>query len=162
MPFCKECGSEVPEGAAYCPKCGTKVGYKYPFVLASWGDRVIAYIIDVFIVGIISSIIFPFSMGMGMNWAVPFINLGGRSVLYFLYWTVIEGMYGQSLGKMVMKIEVIDINGGPIDYGKSAIQAVGKAFLLPLDLILGWFLSSELEQRFFNMISDTIVVKMKN
>jgi len=162
MPFCKECGGEVSEGATYCPKCGSEIGYKHSFVLASWGDRVIAYIIDAIVVGTISSIVFPFSMGIGMNWSVPFMNLGGRSVLYFFYWTIMEGNYGQSLGKIAMKIEVAHIDGGPIDYGKSALQAVGKAFLLPIDLILGWFLSPKLDQRFFNKISDTVVVKKRD
>ena len=159
MQYCKECGGEVSDDAAYCPKCGAEVGYKHSFVLASWGDRVIAYIIDAIVVGATSSIMFPFSMGMGMSG--PFMNLGSRSVLYFLYWTVMEGMYGQSLGKKVMKIEVAHIDGGPIDYGKAAIQAVGKAFLLPLDLILGWFISPKMDQRFFNKISDTVVVKKR-
>jgi len=138
--YCKECGGEVSDDAAYCPKCGAEVGYQHSFMLASWGDRVIAYIIDAIVVGAISSIMGPFSMGMGMS---------------------MEGMYGQSLGKMAMKIEVAHIDGGPIDYGKAAIQAVGKAFLLPLDLILGWFLSPKMDQRFFNKISDTVVVKKR-
>ena len=157
MQYCKECGAEVSDGAAYCPKCGAEVGYRHSFMLASWGDRVIAYIIDTLIVGAVSSILFTSSMGM----AGAFLNLGSRSVLYFFYWTIMEGMYGQSLGKMAMKIEVAHIDGGPIDYGTAAIQAVGKAFLLPIDLILGWFLSPRMDQRFFNKISDTVVVKKR-
>ena len=70
-----------------------------------------------------------------------------------------EGNYGQSLGKMVMKIEVAHEDGGSIDYGRAAIQSVGKAFLLPVDLILGWILYPQREQRLFNKISETVVVK---
>ena len=157
MQYCKECGAEVSDGALYCPTCGAEVGYRHSFMLASWGDRVLAYIIDTLVVGAISSILFPFSMGVSS----AFLNLGSRSVLYFFYWTFMEGMYGQSLGKMALKIEVAHIDGGSIDYGTAAIQAVGKAFLLPIDLILGWFLSPKMDQRFFNKISDTVVVKKR-
>lgn len=28
MKYCSNCGAEIKEGAAFCPKCGTKVGAK--------------------------------------------------------------------------------------------------------------------------------------
>jgi hypothetical protein len=37
---------------------------------------------------------------------------------------------------------------------------VGKAFLLPLDLLLGWILYPRRRQRLFNHISETIVIKI--
>lgn len=159
MPYCKECGSEVPQGAIYCPKCGARAGYKHSFILASWGERVIAYIIDMIFLGVVLSLFSPLSWGSGVSWSIPFMNLGGRSIIHFLYWTIMEGNYGQSLGKMVMKIEVAHEDGGSIDYGRAAIQSVGKAFLLPVDLILGWILYPQREQRLFNKISETVVVK---
>jgi uncharacterized RDD family membrane protein YckC len=159
MPYCKNCGYEIPKGAIYCPNCGTQAGYKHSFMLATWGERVIAYIIDMMILGMALSVLSPIFWRTSSSWIIPFVNLGGRSIVYFLYWTVMEGMYGQSLGKMVMKIEVAHIDGGEIDYGSAAIQAVGKAFLLPLDLILGLVLYPERDQRLFNKISETVVVK---
>ena len=159
MPYCKNCGYEIPKSAIYCPKCGTQAGYKHSFMLVTWGDRVIAYIIDMMILGMVLSAFSPLFWGTGSSWIIPFVNLGGRSIVYFFYWTVMEGMYGQSLGKMVMKMEVAHIDGGEIDYGSAAIQAVGKAFLLPLDLILGLVLYPQRDQRLFNKISETVVVK---
>ena len=159
MPYCKNCGYEIPKGAIYCPKCGNQAGYKHSFMLVTWGDRVIAYIIDIMILGMVLSVFSPLFWGTGSSWIIPFVNLGGRSIVYFFYWTVMEGMYGQSLGKMVMKMEVAHIDGGEIDYGSAAIQAVGKAFLLPLDLILGLVLYPQRDQRLFNKISETVVVK---
>ena len=80
-------------------------------------------------------------------------------MLLFLYWAFLEGTQGQSLGKKVMHIKVVDLRGGAIDMGKSLYQAIGKAFLLPLDLILGWLMYSEKQQRLFNYLSGTLVVK---
>ncbi len=33
-----------------------------------------------------------------------------------------------------MKIEVTNLDGNPVDLAKAALNAVGKAFLLPLDM----------------------------
>jgi uncharacterized RDD family membrane protein YckC len=90
---------------------------------------------------------------------VPFVNFGFRNVVYFFYWLLMELTYGQSLGKMVMKIEVADLDGGPIDINQAAVQAVGKAFLLPLDFILGIILYPSKQQRLFNQLSETVVLK---
>ena len=39
------------------------------------------------------------------------------------------------------------------------IGSFGKAFLLPLDVLLGWILTNESRQRIFNKLGDTIVIK---
>jgi hypothetical protein len=55
--------------------------------------------------------------------------------------------------------EVTDIDGGRLDMNQTAIQALGKAFLLPLDLILGWIMYPSMQQRLFNNLSKTVVLK---
>jgi uncharacterized RDD family membrane protein YckC len=71
-----------------------------------------------------------------------------------------EGVYGQSLGKMVMKIKVTKLDGTPIGLPSAAIESIGKAFLLPIDCIIGWLLYGDTNQRLFNYISETIVVEV--
>jgi uncharacterized OB-fold protein len=39
---CKKCGNELPEGAAYCPKCGTAVQAVEQPKLAYWSERFVA------------------------------------------------------------------------------------------------------------------------
>ncbi len=165
MPFCKNCGKEVPEDAVFCPECGAKMGSSEGLVLASWGDRFIAWLIDIIILSIaLSWLTLPRVYWMPRTWGmmprmIPFANFGGNNVLHFLYWTIMEGVYGQSVGKMVMKIKVARQGGGAIDMGKSAIQSLGKAFLLPLDCILGGILYPSRDQRLFNSLSQTVVLK---
>ncbi|MHA2069421.1 MAG: RDD family protein [Candidatus Thorarchaeota archaeon] len=165
MPFCRNCGNENSEGAEYCSSCGTVIA-SANLMLASWGERFVAWLIDMVVLGVLLSWMvwpgfywLPGAWGtMFPNW-IPFIDLGFRNIIYFLYWTVLEGTYGQSLGKKVMKIEVIHINGQELDLGKAAYQSIGKAFLLPLDCIFGWIQYSSKQQRLFNYLSNTVVVK---
>ena len=65
----------------------------------------------------------------------------------------------KKLRKKIMKIKVTDLHGEPIDMSRSAYQAIGKAFLLPLDVIVGLMMYQDKEQRLFNHLSETIVVR---
>jgi len=167
MPSCKYCGNELPEGASYCPKCGTPVQATPPLRLAFWGERFLAWLVDVVILGIIMA---PISVLTWFGWPgfaiiprfpnwIPFLNFGLSNVIYFLYWMVMEGIYGRSLAKMLMRLKVTRLDGGPMDMGQAAIESVGKAFLLPLDLILGWILYPSKRQRIFNYLSGTVVLR---
>jgi uncharacterized RDD family membrane protein YckC len=60
---------------------------------------------------------------------------------------------------MAMHLKVTRLNGQPIDVGTAAIESLGKAFLLPLDCIIGWLIHSDRNQRLFNIISETMVVR---
>ncbi len=69
-----------------------------------------------------------------------------------------EGTYGQSLGKMIMHLKVTRLDGSRIGMDTAAVESLGKAFLLPLDLIVGWIFYPNKRQRLFNNLSGTIVV----
>jgi len=166
MPYCKNCGSEVPEDAAYCPKCGASVQAVAGITLAFWGERFVAWLIDVILLSIIIELIrfvwagWPtFAWAPGFPTWVPFVDFGLSNVVQFLYWMLMEGAYGQSLGKMLMRIKAARLDGSPISMGQAALQSLGKAFLLPLDCLLGWILYPRRRQRLFNYLSETIVVK---
>jgi hypothetical protein len=51
------------------------------------------------------------------------------------------------------------MNGDHINMGQAAMESVGKAFLLPLDCILGWVPYPRRRQRIFNFLSETIVIR---
>jgi uncharacterized RDD family membrane protein YckC len=167
MPSCRNCGNELPEGARYCPKCGTAVETPPQPKLAFWGERFLAWLVDVVILAIVMA---PLSLLTWLAWPgfaivprfpfwVPFVNFGFSNVVYFVYWTLMEGIYGRSLGKMLMRTKVTRLDGQPIDTVQAALESVGKAFLLPLDLILGWALHTRKRQRIFNYLSGTIVLR---
>ncbi len=68
-----------------------------------------------------------------------------------------EGYRGQSLGKMLLNIIVVGPVGEKISFQDSAIESFGKAFLLPLDCLVGWIILRGSCQRAFNRLSNTIV-----
>jgi uncharacterized RDD family membrane protein YckC len=168
MPSCKKCGSELPEGAAYCPKCGTPIEHVAELKLAFWGERFVAWLIDLIILSmiLIPVRLFIWAAWPGYAWApsvprwVPFVDFGTSNLVYFLYWMLSEGLYDQSIGKMIMRIKVTRLDGKPANMAQAAIESVGKAFLLPLDCIIGWLFYLSKRQRLFNHISGTIVIRV--
>ncbi len=82
--------------------------------------------------------------------------------MFFAYWIYFETTTGQSLGKVALKIKTTDLGGNKVDARSAAIQSFGKAFLLPIDLILGWIFTNEKRQRIFSRVGNTIVVKTKS
>jgi len=167
MPHCKNCGNEVPEESLYCPKCGKPVETAAGFKLAHWGERFVGWLIDIVILGAImlplrffASVAWPgYAFAPSFPVSIPFFDFGLSNIVYFLYWTFMEGSYGRSIGKMIMRIKVVRVRGEPMDLMHAALESLGKAFVLPLDCILGWILHAPRRQRIFNYVSETVVVK---
>jgi uncharacterized RDD family membrane protein YckC len=177
MVNCDKCGAELKEGAAFCQKCGAPVAVpatapmgERVINLAGWGDRILAYIIDMILAGIVLGIIkgiiyLPsYAIGgmMGVPNYIPWSGFGFDNLFWFVYFLFMDLTYRGSIGKMVMKLKVTNLDGGPIDIQQAAIESFGKAFLLPLDLILGWIFSNQKNQRIFTSLAKTIVVKGKS
>ena len=59
----------------------------------------------------------------------------------------------------MFNLKTTDIHGGKPSLKGVIIGSFGKAFLLPLDVLLGWILTNESRQRIFNKLGDTIVIK---
>jgi len=124
-------------------------------VLSSWQDRFWAWLIDVLLMSILWHRILTVLKidAFGINGA---ILLAG---ILFVYWTALEGYRGQSLGKMLLNIVGTGPLGESIRFRDAAIESFGKAFLLPIDLLAGWYAFRARRQRLFNRISDTFVIK---
>jgi len=91
----------------------------------------------------------------------PRFFVGGLEIFLFLYWAVTEGLRGQSLGKRLLGLKVVNLEGNKIGFSKAIIESLGKAFLLPLDLIISLTIprGREKRQRLFNHLSDTVVIR---
>ncbi|MFB3764026.1 MAG: RDD family protein [Methanotrichaceae archaeon] len=121
---------------------------------ASWRDRFWAWVIDVMLMDLLLSQIRPI---LNIE-PISLASLECLAVMLFIYWTVLDGYTGQSIGKMALKISVVGLIGEPIDYRSSALESFGKAFLLPGDCLVGWLKYPGIGQRYFNVISRTRVI----
>jgi uncharacterized RDD family membrane protein YckC len=151
-------------------------------ILAGWVDRFLAWLIDFIIVSIGLAILFAllaipfwisyysnvmalghenFVMALGHKNFEPFHYLLS-SLAFFGYWTYFEHTSGQSIGKRLLNIKTTDMFGKSIDTKSAALESLGKSFLLPIDVILGWLFTNNKRQRIFNKISNTIVIKLRS
>jgi uncharacterized RDD family membrane protein YckC len=129
--------------------------------LATRGDRFVAHFLDYLIV--IFGLILSFALiAYGGKIAGIFGGLvrlvGSLSLFVFIFYRLcadgLEG--GQSYGKRVMKIYVVDATSGkPCTFTKSLLRQIPSAFLGIIDAA---FIFSETRQRLGDIIANTIVV----
>lgn len=86
-----------------------------------------------------------------------------QSALQFAYaaFVIMESYNGQTIGKYIMKIRVLKMNGDKISILESAVRNIGKVFLLPLDLLVGMlFFRKNGNIKFFDYYTKTTVEKV--
>ena len=137
-------------------------------IIAKWTDRFLAWLIDFIIVSIISASIIFASFG---TLDYEFVDNGvwaestqfiPTSILFFVYWIILEYKTGQTIGKKILNLKITDIHGNKPELKGIMISSFGKSFLLPMDVILGLLLTNKKRQRIFNKLGDTLIVKIKD
>jgi uncharacterized RDD family membrane protein YckC len=135
--------------------------------LGKWSTRFWAWLIDfcmiILFLNIVRGIVAPvwdIPLYLDIRHWDPF-EFGFQTLFFFLYWTLMEGFQGrgQSIGKMVMNLKVVNRDGTRLHYGAAAIESFGKAFILPLDCLIGWLAMPGTKLRMFNRLSNTVVIK---
>jgi uncharacterized RDD family membrane protein YckC len=138
-------------------------------VLANWGRRFIAWLIDYIIINVmlayfrvedvesqlLPTVLLPRLPGFDISIWSPI-----SALVFFLYWSLSEWYFGRSIGQLLLNIRLTDLKGQRANPVASAIQSVGKSLLLPLDCVIGWIYPPcrMHRQRLFNMLSNTIVI----
>jgi uncharacterized RDD family membrane protein YckC len=125
--------------------------------LAGAGSRLISYLIDSIIVGVIGGILNYVSMNVGGTLGGIFAFLGVLvSVAYFTYFFG----NGQTPGMKAMKIKLIGTDGTyPIGYGKGFLRWIGM-IISAVVILLGyvWILIDKKKQGWHDKIAGTYVV----
>ncbi|HOT07994.1 MAG TPA: RDD family protein [Methanotrichaceae archaeon] len=124
--------------------------------------RLLALIIDNIIVGLIISLVGSFS-GSGMMhpgqgpWWIGILYF----LIYFGYFTLMEGSRGQTVGKMIAKIKVVREDGRPIDMNQALLRNILRIIDGLLAYLIGAILiwRSDKKQRLGDSIAKTVVVK---
>ena len=137
-------------------------------IIARWTDRFFAWLIDYIIVAAVAFTIYLaiFTVNFDQVMSGDFedsrsFEYGSISIVFFLYWLILESKTGQSIGKMALHLKITNLKGEKADIKSIAISSFGKAFLLPIDLILGRLFTNQNRQRIFNRLGKTIVIKIE-
>lgn len=113
-------GGYPPQGAYGAPQ-GAHLPYGASAPLAEWWERLVARIIDGLIFGVayqILAVILASALGVGFLSAfIPALIAFGA---YAAYDYVLHSKNGQTIGKKVMKIQLVGAGGAPLD--PSAVQ----------------------------------------
>ena len=139
--------------------------YTSKIILAKWKDRFFAWIIDFVIISLISTaIVFVSFLSLSYNFE-NFITDNGMyvptSVIFFLYWIILEYKTGQTIGKKMFNLKITNSQGEKPSLIGVVISSFGKSFILPIDMILGLIITNEKRQRIFNKLGDTLIIKIK-
>ncbi|MHA1974671.1 MAG: RDD family protein [Candidatus Hodarchaeales archaeon] len=198
---CSNCGYLNEPDSSFCSQCGEVLLYEdrktlddsykgnkvidrsekvtsNPLIVADWGSRFWALLIDWLVVGTFTSTTTSLFFLIFFNWhsspiegwlSVPWmVTVGPTSTLFFIYSVFMEYYHGQTLGKMALNLEVVSENDGQQpQFWNLIISAAGKSFFLPIDFILGRIFHEEsaipdLNQRLTQKWSHLVVIRKKD
>lgn len=130
--------------------------------IARWPDRFLAWLVDFAIVSSALGVFFAIShFTSPPNHSHTYDSLAFFGYLaFFVYWIILEYKYSQSLGKKILNLRTTNLDGSTPNLKNVLVNNFGKAFLLPIDVILGLILTNKKRQRIFNKLSDTVVIKV--
>ena len=144
------------------------------FNLASIGERMVAFIIDMLIKAAFIILLF-YGLAKIFNFKAYFSTLDSWSVAAIigiltlpvhLYTLVLESlMEGQTLGKKVMKIKVVKIDGYQASFGDYLMRWIFRLFDIAITSGIGAVLCviiSKNNQRLGGIASGTAVISLKN
>jgi uncharacterized RDD family membrane protein YckC len=128
--------------------------------------RVVAYIIDAIILGIIGGVIIAI---FGVNVSDPNAMQSGRYrgaqaldlLISFAYFTALWTTMGGSLGQRIFGMRILDANtGAPIGFGKAALRWLGLlvSFLVCFIGVI-WVAFDSRKQGWMDKIAGTVVVR---
>jgi len=177
--YCESCGAPVAQQGMQQPAEGP-TAYQAPAYYTGVPTpyqgvaiRFVAILIDYFIIGIVAGLVaLPFlaaavaATAVSENistiaWgSIALASLIGLAI-WFLYFTLLEGHYGQTIGKMALNIKVVrEADGMPIDYGQAAVRTVLRIIDGLFDYLIGaiFIWTSDKEQRLGDRVAHTVVV----
>jgi uncharacterized RDD family membrane protein YckC len=175
--FCPNCGTENIAGARFCRSCGTALASQTP---SPFGEtavaapeymgfwiRLLAYLIDGAIVGIVLSIAGGIVIGIG---SAIGDTAGAIALLLFvliavvgsiLYFIMMESSERQAtFGKLALGMKVTDLDGRRISVGTATGRYFGK-IVSGLLLYIGYIMIAfdERKQGLHDKLAGTLVVK---
>jgi uncharacterized RDD family membrane protein YckC len=131
--------------------------------LASFAKRSFAFLVD-FSIMFALALLFLLEAFISMvtaNWFVVTVNVLFVALgILWVYSTLLEGFNGQSIGKSLFGLKVVQTDGRKLSYDHAAVRNFGKV-LLPFDLFFGWMLNDRRFIRYFDKFAGTTVIDLR-
>ena len=177
---CKICGQDNPREARFCANCGsdltdtgkqvlvTTVASSAPIKAemaveySGFFIRFAAALIDAIAIWIISG---AFSLFLGIFQAFPYFYFySGALPVLILYFWLFTWLKGQTPGKMLVGIKVVNAKGDKPDLISAALREIVGKLLSSIILYLGflWILVDNRKQGLHDKIGSTFVVKVES
>lgn len=183
--FCPKCNTQNLDQAQFCAKCGSPLTLTTPaveivtpsnqsqpaivqtpnsseFHYQGVGKRLVAVLIDSVGFFVIFGFIISLLTGQASSEGFHLTGLPAFLVFFllFVYFVVMEGLFGATLGKMLLKMKVVKTDGSPCDIAsaltRNVLRIVDYFFFGFVGMILIWM--SPKKQRLGDTIANTIVV----
>src|SRR3989304_6070735 len=130
-----------------------------------WIKRIVAFIIDAIIVWVVSvvlMILILFATWTTAGFGGLFLGLGAVMVglVGILYWVLQEGVWGATIGKKAMRLQVVGTTG-PVDVAKATSRNISKfhLVLLLIDWVAGVAMEGDPRQKITDRLAGTTVVR---
>ncbi len=132
------------------------------------GIRFVAILIDTIVIAIVTGIVTALlnpsvSVIIAPN-LLAFVVGAASAFITFFYFVLMEGAYGQTIGKMIVQIQVVQVTGTKISYGDAVVRTILRIidaipYFIPylLGAILIW--TSDEKQRLGDRVARTVVVR---
>ena len=180
MVQCRNCGQDNPPQAQFCASCGAvlvttvKPSVALPSAITpppavaaehiGFWMRLAAAMIDFLIISVAMPItrILGSATGffMRMRAVSPVVTF---LLVFWLYSWLLTGLRGQTVGKMLLGIKVIDEEGNVPGLGRAALREILGKLISFVVLYLGflWIAWDRQKQGWHDKIAHTYVVKVK-
>lgn len=182
---CPNCGHDNPAEARFCANCGAAlvapvepspaepapgtpaVESEAAMEHAGFGIRCGAWLIDgviVYITIIVLNILIGLGTTLGATGIVGIPALGIVMLLFpWVYYWLFTGLKGQTPGKMLVRIKVVDRQGNLPGLGCAARREIVGKFISTIVIFLGflWVIWDQQQQGWHDKLAGTYVVKAR-
>ncbi len=129
--------------------------------IGHWFLRVIAFIIDSIIIGVVTWIIFSFVLYSLLFTAYLIFPLV-LGILEVLYFAILDVAWGGTIGKRIIGLQVQMTNGNKVTFDKALLRNISKIYwiFLLLDWLVALFMTgADRRQKYTDRMAGTTVVQ---
>ncbi|KUO40215.1 MAG: hypothetical protein AVW06_02775 [Hadesarchaea archaeon DG-33-1] len=125
-------------------------------VMAKPWKRLLAWLIDQAFLSAL--VLFPIFLLLAEPY--PYVLISEVLLLMsLLYFTLMEGAFGRSIGKLAVGITVYSENGRRVGFSRAMLRRIGMITPILLFLDAAVILATSRKQRLFDVIASTVVVE---